>query len=233
MAPPKKWSPQEIESIFQLYCVRKWTAKQVAQKLGLTVSTVSARLRRANLRNGKHRHVDIDSWVRRCHAKGMNDNETARKITVALDREIFGRSVKRSRERQGLPSNYDPVKHRIRIAAAIRDSDKIGSQVRYDNQKLESVRLGWPPVTERARRLLQCIEEVGCITSLELAALFGYRIRRPTKYMWVHRYLCRLRQEGWLQSNSPGGREVRWKLSDSVKDLRERWRVESRITNEE
>ena len=164
MPPPRRWSDQELAIAKNLFCDRKWTTKQVARRFGLTFGAADGRLKRAGLKNNRYQPQAIDKLVLRYHAMGLNDSEMVAKISGVLDHDVYGKQVRRSRERQGLASNYDPVKHRAKFIVSGRrrlTEGPSGAEIRYERERLESIKLGWPPITFATMRVLQLFEAEG------------------------------------------------------------------------
>lgn len=234
MSPPRRWTDEELALAKVLFCDRMWTTKRVAKRFGLTFSATDGRLKRAGLRNGRYQKRNIDALVKRYHVRGLNDNETAAKISEILDHDIFGRAVKRSRERQGLSSNYDPVKHREKLKVAAKTAAVSGPQVRYDREREVSARLGWPPVTARSRRVFLLLEAEGELDTETASGRLGLRFRRPAKWCSAYRLMAKLKHGGWVVSKCAGtSRKVWWRLSEGVIEQRRRYLIENRSTNED
>lgn len=225
MSASRIWTDKELAEIRGWYCQLNWTAAKIARRLGLSTSAVQARLRRAGIKNNKcpRRLGSLDKLVKTLHAKGLNDQEMADRIGELWNKDVYKGSIKRSRVRLGLSSNYDPIKHKEKRVAAIKISCEFKSPVsiRYEKERAESVMQGWPSATIGQRKFLLFLESVGEADVSTVSKGICYTM------ISTERALLKLKSLGWVDRKTKTS-GIMWKLTDPIKEIRQRWHVENR-----
>lgn len=159
-APTRKtrpWLARELVRIKELRA-KNWTAAEIAQDLGRTQDTVEAmcyyyRLTKDRKKATRARHAR----VRRLYKLGYSALQIARKLGAGLD------TIYRDHQRLQLkPQRMCCIAVGRKLQKRLRHyyGQSLTAEVR-ENERIESVRFGWPPVTQKVRAHLEKFERYG------------------------------------------------------------------------
>ena len=155
-------------------------AREIAQRVGRSVSSVHQAIARLGLASSRTRHgVEFDAFVREHHALGWSDTQIAAEYSPRVDRKVDRHTVGDRRVQLGLASVLHSEHQRARTRANTRRQlDRAGlasmAQLRLKAWADAARRLGWPDdLRPRELQILHALYTIGPMTRREIADAVG------------------------------------------------------------
>lgn len=159
------WSADELAAAVNMYRDRV-PVKRIARVLGRTRHGVMKRLLRAGVMRSAVDRARLTPRVAELRSAGMTFPAIAKRLGVSAC------TVLRCARDAGLPAIGRSERGR-RANKKFRSTGRSKHSRRMEEERAESLRRGWPPVTARVRRVLEVVEAAGPIPAGEVAASVG------------------------------------------------------------